>query len=148
MDSAERFHDNSNGIISDKKFNLSWLPKDSKLDIGKWCTWEEARGYARTMNSCYPGGFADYRLPTKEEGLNLFDKEYTNFDIEGETIHIHQVFVPKGIYYLWTSEVNEEGKALRVNLRDGTTEFVDKLTRDLHGTKLVRTGEIKPRPPL
>ncbi len=141
MDPAERFHDNPNGIITDKKHKLGWLPKDSKLDLGKWCNWNEAKGYAQTMNSCYPGGFADFRLPTKEEGLDLFNKEYTNFDFEGETIHIHPVFVPKGIYYLWTSEVNEEGKALRVNLRDGTTDYVDKATKEFHGTKLVRNAD-------
>ena len=138
MNPLDRFNDNPNGIITDKKFNLGWLPKDSKLDLGKWCNWEEARGYVVTMNSCYPGGFTDFRLPSKMEGLNLFDKEYSNLDFEGETVHIHPVFVPKGILYLWTSDVNEEGKALRVNLRDGSTEYVDKFTKDFHGTKLVR----------
>ena len=143
MEPSERFHDNPNGLITDKKLNLSWLPKDSKLDLGKWCNWDEALGYARTMNSCYPGGFSDFRLPTKEEGLALFDKEFANMDFEGETIHIHPVFVPKGIFYVWTSDVNEEGKALRINLRDGTSEYVDKASRDFHGTKLVRNQENK-----
>ena len=143
MEPSERFHDNPNGIITDKKLNLSWLPKDSKLDLGKWCNWDEAMGYARTMNSCYPGGFADFRLPTKEEGLSLFDKELANLDFEGETVHIHPVFVAKGVFYIWTSDVNEEGKAFRVNLRDGTADYVNKASKDFHGTKLVRSLESK-----
>ena len=57
MDPMERFQDNPNMIISDKILSLSWLPKDSRQDTGKWVNWQEAHQYVGTMNSVYPGGF-------------------------------------------------------------------------------------------
>ena len=77
-------------------------------------------------------------MPTPEEARSLYQPDLFCLDWEGETIHIPPVFVPKGGYYLWTSEVNDSGQALRINLRDGTEEFVDKTTRELQAVRGVR----------
>ncbi len=138
MKPDERFKDNSTGLISDELTKKFWLPKDSRGDLGKWANWEEARGYMTTMCHVYAGGFSDWRLPTKEEALSLFVPEFTCLDHEGEVLHIAPVFVAKGGQYLWTSEVNEEGQALRVDLRQGKAEFVDKQTRDFHVGRGIR----------
>ncbi|QPJ63313.1 MAG: DUF1566 domain-containing protein [Candidatus Nitronauta litoralis] len=138
MTTEERFQDNPSGLISDKLHKKFWLPKDSQGDLGKWVNWEEAKNYILTMCHVYAGGFSDWRLPTKEEALSLYVPELNCLDHEGEVLHIAPVFVPKGGQYLWTSEENEEGQALRVNLREGTSEFVDKQTREFHATRGVR----------
>ncbi len=138
MKPEERFQDNATGLISDLLQKKYWLPKDSQGDLGKWVNWEEAKGYMLTMSHVYAGGFSDWRMPTREEALSLYVPEFTCLDHAGEVLHIAPVFVPKGGHYLWTSEVNEEGQALRVNLRDGVAEFVDKETREFHVGRGIR----------
>lgn len=138
MTSQDRFHDNPNGVISDTLNKKEWLPKDSWQDLGKWRNWQEVQAYAILMKQVYAGGHADWRLPTKEEALSLYDPELKSLDWEDKEVHIHPVFVPKCSYFIWTSEVNEKDQALRVNLRDGTAEFVDKTTQEFQATRLVR----------
>ena len=142
MNKTERFHDNPNSLITDRLLNLSWLPKDSYQDLGRWMDWNELTQYVQTMNSVYPGGYSDYRIPSGEEMKKFCDFHLTNTDFEGETVHIHSVFVEKCSYWIWTSDVNEDDKALRINLRDGVMEYVDKASRDRHATRLCRN--IKP----
>lgn len=138
MSAMDRFHDTPSGVITDTKYNKQWLPKDSWQDLGKWHSWGEVKLYIQTMNGVYAGGFSDWRLPTKEEALNFYDPDLVQTDWQDEIIHIHPVFVSKCACYLWTSEVNEQGQALRVNLRDGTAEFIDKSTQDQNAARLVR----------
>lgn len=140
MDSKDRFKDNPNGVITDSENSLGWLPKDSYLDLGAWMNWQEAEEkYLATMRMVYAGGFNDWRLPTKEEALSLILEDEVCLDFEGETLHIHSVFVPKGGSWIWTSDVNDQGQALRINLRDGSEEYVDKTTRDHMAVRGVRS---------
>lgn len=134
----ERFKDNPNGVITDRANNKGWLPKDAKQDMGKWVNWDEAQAYVRLMKQVYAGGFSDWRLPTRDEALSFYDENYSQIDFEEDIIHIHPLFVNKCSYYMWASDVNEEGKAFRINLRDGTTGYVDKSIRDLQTARLVR----------
>ena len=64
MGQIDHFHDNPNMLITDQEQNLNWLPKDSYQDVGKWMNWHEVQQYIRTMNSVYPGGHSDFRLPS------------------------------------------------------------------------------------
>ncbi|MFQ5481413.1 MAG: DUF1566 domain-containing protein [Nitrospinaceae bacterium] len=138
MDAKDRFQDNPNGVVSDELTGKFWLPKDAHGDLGKWVNWEEAVSYLQTMCQVYAGGFRDWRLPSKEEALSLYLPETSNLDFEGKTIHIHPVFVPKAAYFIWTCEVNDQGQALRINLRDGSMEYADKSSRQFHSTRGVR----------
>jgi hypothetical protein len=127
---------------------LEWLPKDSYGELGKWVNFREALSYRSTMIGVYAGGFNDWRLPTREEALGLFDEELNQLDWEGEPVHIHSLFVPKCARYIWTSEENNEDQALTVNLQDGSTEFVDKENldkenKDKIAARLVRTVSLK-----
>ena len=138
MKPEERFHDNPNGVISDIKTQLQWLPKDSWQDLGKWVDWEGARAYVKVMNQYYAGGYSDWRLPNKEEVLSLYDESLNHVDWAGETIHIHPVFVRKAAYCLWVNDVDEKDFALWLNLRDGVIEYVEKTTKEHHAARLVR----------
>ncbi len=138
MDAKDRFHDNPSGVITDSVNQKDWLPKDSYQDLGRWSNWQDAQSYVLLMKQVYAGGHADWRLPTKEEALSLYDPEYTSLDWESNDVHISTVFVPKCSHYLWTSDVNENGEVLRVDLRDGDTEYVAKSNKENHATRLVR----------
>ena len=138
MSAKDRFQDNSSGIISDSQNNKQWLPKDSWQDLGVWRNWGEATEYARLMNQVYAGGHSDWHLPSREEALSLYNKEFSSKDWEEQEIHIHTVFVPMGSFKIWTSEVNDNGEVLVVCLRDGSTEFVDKGAQEHLAARLVR----------
>ena len=148
MEASDNFADNSSGVISDKQANLEWLPKDSYGDLGKWVNFQEAVSYRGTMISVYAGGHNDWRLPTREEALGLFNEELNQLDWEGEPVHIHSLFVAKCARLIWTSEENNENQALVVNLHDGSTEFVDKENMDKENkdpiaARLVRAASSK-----
>ncbi len=139
MESFDAFSDTSSGVISDKKMNLEWLPKDSYGDLGRWLNYQEALNYRNTMIQVYAGGHNDWRLPTREEALGLFHEDLNQLDWEGEHVHIHPLFVTKCARHIWTSEENEENKAVVVNLQDGSTEFTDKDTREKIAVRMVRS---------
>ncbi len=139
MEASDNFADNPNGVISDKQANLEWLPKDSYGDLGRWLNFQEAVSYRGTMVSVYAGGHNDWRLPTQEEALGLFNEDLTQLDWEGEEVHIHPLFVIKCGRHIWTSEENDENQAAVVNLQDGSNEFMDKESRDNLAVRLVRT---------
>jgi len=54
-----RFQVNPPGVIVDRHTGLQWAP-----DPGRGMTWREAGSYARDLRL---GGFADWRLPTRDE---------------------------------------------------------------------------------
>ena len=148
MEAFDNFADNASGVISDKQANLEWLPKDSYGDLGKWINFREAMSYRGTMISVYAGGHNDWRLPTREEALGLFNEELNQLDWEGKPVHIHSLFVAKCARHIWTSEENDENQALVVNLHDGSTEFVDKENMDKENkdpiaVRLVRAASSK-----
>jgi len=140
MTEMPRFHDNPSGVISDSKSPRHWLPKDSYQDLGKWNNWHETASYVQIMRQVYAGGHSDWRLPTAEEALTLYDPENVGQDWEGTEIHLPKVFVPRGARYIWTSEINDRGEALRIDLYDGSKEFVPADTREHQATRLVREG--------
>ena len=139
MKPIERFKDNPNGIITEENTKRAWLPKDSYQDLGKWQSWDEVQNYIRMMNQVYAGGLSGWRLPTKDEALNLYDNNLSHKDWAGEEVHIHPFFVEKCSYYIWTNDVNDQGKILRLNLRDGSTEYIDKAEREFQAARLTVT---------
>jgi hypothetical protein len=136
--SKNRFQDTSRGVIQDTENSKEWLPKDSYGDLGKWVTWQESMDYVFLMNQVYAGGHADWRVPSKEEVLQLYDETLAQQDWEDNEIHIASLFVSGCSYYLWTGEKNDEGQVLRINLRTKDLEFVAPTIREHHGARLVR----------
>jgi uncharacterized protein DUF1566 len=136
---TDRFHDHPSGIITDTQNQIEWLPKDSYLDLGCWRTWKDANAYALLMNQVYAGGHSDWRLPTEEEALALFDSQLSSTDWEGEEIHIHPEFVQKCANNTWTSAVNDGDQALTVDFRDGSTIYCAKTEEEFQSVRLVRT---------
>lgn len=138
MSEKSRFHDNPSGIITDTKYNLHWLPKDSWGDLGQWRNFEEALAYVRLMKQVYAGGFSDWRLPTKDEAEKFYDDALTQNDWEDKTVHIDPLFVTKCANFMWTKDTNENKEVGRINLRNGEVEFVARTTREHQSARLVR----------
>ncbi len=138
MSGLDLFHDNSNGVITDKKMGREWLPKDAYGDLGKWINFKEAQSYVQTMKGIYAGGFGDWRLPTAEEAQSLYNEDLVQLDWEGLDVHIHPLFVTKCSRYIWTSEENDKGEARHVDMQNGSAEFIDKETREHQSVRLVR----------
>ena len=134
----DRFRENPDGILTDTENQIEWLPKDSYLDLGAWRNWKDAKAYVMLMNSVYAGGHSNWRFPKQEEALGLYDPEMTLMDYKGKELHIHPSFAPGCGFKIWTSEENGEEKVLTLNLRDGTTEFVDKSEEKFQSARLVR----------
>ena len=134
----DRFRENPDGILTDTEKQIEWLPKDSYLDLGCWRNWKDAKAYVILMNSVYAGGHSNWRLPKQEEALGLYDPELTLMDYKGKELHIHPSFAPGCGFKIWTSEENGEDKILTLNLRDGSTEYVDKSEEKLQSARLVR----------
>ena len=114
MNEQGRFHDNSSGVISDTKYNMHWLPKDSWGDLGQWRTYDSAIAYANLMNQVYAGGFSDWRLPSKEEAENFYDTSLNQIDWEEEVVHIDKLFVTKcanfiNLFPIFFKEKNNKG---------------------------------------
>lgn len=143
MEAFDNFTDNPSGVISDKQANLEWLPKDSYGDLGRWVNFQEALSYRGTMVGVYAGGHNDWRLPTQDEALGLYHADLNQLDREGENIHIHPLFVAKCGRHIWTSDENDDNQGIVINLQDGSTESMDKGTRDNIAVRLVRTASSK-----
>jgi hypothetical protein len=135
---TDRFRENPDGILTDNENRIEWLPKDSYLDLGRWRNWKDANAYVMLMNSVYAGGHSNWRLPKQEEALGLYDTDMILMDYKGKELHIHPSFVPGCGFKIWTSDVNDEDKILTLNLRDGTTEYVEKTEEKFQSARLVR----------
>jgi len=141
MGNNEIFFANLNGVVTDTRNTREWLPNDSWIDLGKWVTWDEANMYIQTMRNVYAGGHPNWRLPTKDEAMALYHEDFKSVDWEGENIHIASHFTTQCGRVIWTSDIDDDGKACCVNLQDGTAEYIDKNTREHQSARLIRDPE-------
>ena len=138
MKNQDRFQDTSRGVIEDTQRLTEWLPKDSYGDLGKWVTLQEGINYAQLMNQVYAGGQSDWRLPNKEEILELYDEQLIQIDWQGNEIHIAPVFLTGCSHYLWSSEKNDDSHSMRIDLRSGDLEFIKAKEREHQAVRLIR----------
>ena len=141
MNNQNRFEDTASGKIIDTKNENEWLPKDSYGDLGKWVSLQEGVNYAQLMNQVYAGGHSDWRLPNKEEILQLYDETVTQKDWEGNDIHIPTIFLASCSHYLWSNQKNDDGHYMRIDLRNGDLEFIDPGEREHQAVRLIRNNK-------
>lgn len=68
---SERFVDNGNGTITDKKTDLMWVSKDNGIPIN----WFDAIEYCKNLRV---GGNTDWRIPTMAELASIFNPNKKN----------------------------------------------------------------------
>jgi hypothetical protein len=72
---AARFKDNGDGTVTDLQTDLMWAAKDNGYNI----SWADAKAYCENYTA---GGYSDWRLPTQDELVGLYDKNInTKFHI-------------------------------------------------------------------
>lgn len=99
-----RFLKSENGTIYDSLTSLNWIANDSRLDLNKEVSWDQAETYAKQTNENKFADHADWRIPTVHEASSLYDENFLNKDHKGGDIHIAPVFPPGMGNCSWTSE--------------------------------------------
>ena len=99
-----RFLKSDDGNIYDSQTSLTWMANDSRIDLDKEVSWDEIGKYAADMNGKNYGGHDDWRIPSGQEALTLFDKNKLNKDFKGGDIHLDSIFPPGAVNTTWTSE--------------------------------------------
>ena len=104
------FTDNGDGTVVSKSHKLMWCKNDSMIDLKKWVNYQDSVDYVRGLNENKYAGYDDWRLPSRDEMLTLFDKSFENKDQFGKTIHMtHATFARINATY---------GKTCRLTFKD------------------------------
>ena len=129
MNQQERFIDNDDDTLTDSRYNVMWLKKDSYQVKGKWCSWKGANKFVEKLNEEKFAGYDDWRLPKKTEARNLYEHESKNTDFNGDIVHIDLKF-PEGCgFTYWCAE--ESGiNAMVYNFYSDRAYLVRRKTKD------------------
>ncbi len=125
--SDRRFVDYGDGTILDKKTDLMWMKHDYWLIEKKWVNFYTAKEFAQRMNNKNFAGYDDWRLPTPEEALQLYDRRKQNVDKDGDKVFIDRIFPKGGGWGTWTSS-EKGGQAIVISYKDeGGQAYQDKI---------------------
>ncbi|SVD64055.1 uncharacterized protein METZ01_LOCUS416909 [marine metagenome] len=133
-----RFLKSENGTVYDSLTSLTWMSNDSKIDLNKEVSWDEAEKYAADVNNKKIGGYDDWRIPSAQEALTLFDKNKLNKDFKGGDIHLDSIFPPGAGNTTWTSEIRGR-EAQIIFYINGLPYWYEKEDKTLsHAVRLIR----------
>lgn len=137
MSQDERFTDNGNGTITDKKLNLMWKKTDSFQDTKKWKNWFTGHEYMQIVNLERFAGHEDWRFPWEFEAFELLDIEKSNTDKYGDSIYIDPIFEPGSAGVTWTEDV-KDSSALIIQYEDGIKVWPSQYANLNMAVRLVR----------
>ena len=133
-----RFLKNADETIYDSQTSLTWMANDSRIDLKKDVSWDEIATYAEDMNGKSFGGHSDWRIPSAQEALSLFDKKKLNKDFKGGDIHLDSIFPPGAGNTTWTSETRGH-EAQIIFYINGFPYWYEKEDKTLsHSVRLIR----------
>jgi len=135
-----RFMKEAEGTIYDSLTSLTWMAHDSRLDLDREVSWDEAQEYANEKNEKEFGGHNDWRIPTFHEASSLYDEEKLNKDFKNGDIHIDPIFPAGAGNCSWTSE--ERGREAQIIFYlNGCPYWYEKDDKTIsHAVRLVRRG--------
>jgi len=123
----KRFQDFGDGTILDTQSGLMWMKQDYWQREGKWVNWYSANEYVQRMNNKNFAGYSDWRLPTPEEAVTLYERRKRNVDKDGDKIYLDRMFPAGAGWSTWTKK-EKKGKAIVVSLKDeGGSFYQDKI---------------------
>jgi len=139
MAEQERFVDNSDETVSDRKTGLMWKKTDSMIDLKKWVNYQESVDYVRELKAKKFCGYDDWRLPTKDEMQTLYDEAFSQKDKFGKIIHISDKFASGCGFSMIAKQVDGRMRTWVLKLRDGEFEQPDGLWTLTEAARAVRS---------
>ncbi|TSA48842.1 MAG: DUF1566 domain-containing protein [Nitrosomonadales bacterium] len=119
-----RFIAYDDGTVFDTKMSLMWAAKDNGTDI----TWEDALNYAKNFRA---GGYSDWRLPTSDELIALYDEgKHRKAPCMRTGVHVATELIELTCIAMWTSESDES------NPENAAVVAFHRTTSLFHGLKL------------
>jgi hypothetical protein len=114
------------------------MASDSRIHLKKDVSWDETETYTEDMNGKSFGGHSDWRIPSAQEALSLFDKNKLNKDFKGGDIHLDSIFPPGAGNTTWTSETRGR-EAQIIFYINGFPYWYEKDDKTLsHSVRLIR----------
>ena len=133
-----RFLKNTDETIYDSQTSLTWMASDSRIHLKKDVSWDETETYTEDINGKSFGGHSDWRIPSAQEALSLFDKNKLNKDFKGGDIHLDSIFPPGAGNTTWTSETRGR-EAQIIFYINGFPYWYEKDDKTLsHSVRLIR----------
>lgn len=139
MTSQERFVDNGDETVSDRKTGLMWKKTDTMSDLKKWVNYQDSVDYVRELKEKRFAGYDDWRLPTKDEMYSLYDETLSQKDKFGKIIHISNQFASGGGFSMIAKMVDGRFRTWILKLRDGEYENPDGLWTLTEAARAVRS---------
>ena len=139
MTSQERFVDNGDETVSDRKTGLMWKKTDTMTDLKKWVNYQDSVDYVRELKEKRFAGYDDWRLPTKDEMYSLYDETLSQKDKFGKIIHISNQFASGGGFSMIAKMVDGRFRTWVLKLRDGEHENPDGLCTLTEAARAVRS---------
>jgi hypothetical protein len=118
----ERFVDNSDGTVTDRKTQLMWMQNDSYNVFKRFLVFSAAKKFLAKMNEESFAGHSDWRLPSKDEAHSLYyrEKEKSIMDKYEMVLYIDPVFTEFGGYDTWTNNTRGRITAFVFSFASGT----------------------------
>ena len=118
----DRFIDNGDGTVSDRKTKLDWMKDDSYIMYQRFLIFSIAKKFVVKMNAEAFAGHSDWRIPSKEEAHSLYyrEKEKSIQDKYEMNLYIDPVFTEGCGYDTWTSNTRGKITAYVFSFASGT----------------------------
>lgn len=139
MAEQERFVDNGDETVTDRKTGLMWKKTDTMIDLKKWVNYQESVDYVRELKEKKFAGYDNWRLPTKDEMQAFYDESFSQEDKFGKTIHISDTFASGGGFSMIAKMVDGRMRTWVLKLRDGEFEHPDGLWTLAEAARAVRS---------
>jgi hypothetical protein len=98
-----RFTAYDDGTVLDTRSGLMWAAKDNGSDIN----WQGANSYCENYRG---GGYTDWRMPTQDELMGLYDKAKGYKYACGDDAHLTEL-IRLTCHWTWASETRDSGAA-------------------------------------
>jgi hypothetical protein len=128
-----RFIAYDNGTVLDTKTKLMWAAKDNGGNIN----WVNAKSYCKNYRG---GGYSDWRMPTQDEMVTLYDEGKTYKSGCGYNVHLTEL-IRITCTWAWISEISGSEAAAFINFNNGGGDWTPRSSEVNFRALPVRSGK-------